>query len=289
MKLGYSILLGEHIKAHTIDYSDCKAFQIVCPNCKEPVFKVFREQPPPGVHYLSHYEKDKSYETECELRVKSITNNDIEHGNTLSRGQRLEYFLSVLKEAIVNAVSRITYCPENEAHKRIVSITSSSGPQRFRNSITKALRHESKSRDLLEHRVTYILKFWTNRGFKLSTSFAMETQKRIVKDVFVHILSAKAQANFSYLFGAAYMTVINGAIQAIEAGNSDPNWQVQFGAMTGLIEADRHEADFIIQGLREIHTQDHSLLQAITHSIANEMVFILWVLPYFELLKRFQA
>ena len=48
MKLGYSLLLGEHIEAEWIEYTDCKVFQIVCPNCKEPIFKVFRQVPPPG-------------------------------------------------------------------------------------------------------------------------------------------------------------------------------------------------------------------------------------------------
>ena len=72
MKLGYSLLLGEHIEAEWIEYTDCKVFQIVSPNCKEPIFKVFRQVPPPGVHYLSHYEKDSAYEADCELRVASM-------------------------------------------------------------------------------------------------------------------------------------------------------------------------------------------------------------------------
>ena len=38
MKLGYSILLGETLDASALQYRDCERFQVVCPNCHEPIF-----------------------------------------------------------------------------------------------------------------------------------------------------------------------------------------------------------------------------------------------------------
>jgi hypothetical protein len=101
MKLGYSLLLREYVAAEKIDYSDCKNFQIVCPNCKEPIFKVERKIEPQIIHYLSHYNRDKDYVDICELRVIKISSREIESVNNISRNQKLEYFLKVLKDAIL--------------------------------------------------------------------------------------------------------------------------------------------------------------------------------------------
>lgn len=42
MNLGYSILLGETLAALNLQYRDCERFQVVCPHCHEPIFKVRR-------------------------------------------------------------------------------------------------------------------------------------------------------------------------------------------------------------------------------------------------------
>ena len=81
MKTGYSMLLGEYVDSEAINYTDCKSFQIVCPICREPVFKVERSHPPPTLHYLSHYEESKAFATDCELRVRGISDRDKEKNN----------------------------------------------------------------------------------------------------------------------------------------------------------------------------------------------------------------
>lgn len=290
MKLGYSLLLGEHISAQSIEYSDCKTFQIVCPSCKEPIFKAFRALPHPGIHYLSHYEKEKAYAADCELRVASIGTTDVETGNAASRGQRLEYFLSVLRNAILDVTNRITQWPRDEAEKKIKAIMSSSGPQRMKDAIVENLAEEARSPEILEYRIDYAFKFWTDRGFNLSTGFAVNTQRRIVKDVFLHLLTAKAQGNISFLFGAAYMSVMDGAVRALEAGNpKSSDWELLFGAMGSLIGAGRQKAGQLMYGLQSMSAPGGHWLNVIVNHIKNEMVFLLWVVPYFELLKGFRA
>ena len=39
MEIGYSLLLSSYVPATEMEYSDTEDFMIVCPNCKEPVFK----------------------------------------------------------------------------------------------------------------------------------------------------------------------------------------------------------------------------------------------------------
>lgn len=99
MKLGYSNLLGEYLNAVDIGYPDCKGFQVVCPACREPVFKVLRSGEM-DLHYLTHYAAQKSFAADCELRVGGIGKGDFERHNAASRGQRLAYFLGVLRQCL---------------------------------------------------------------------------------------------------------------------------------------------------------------------------------------------
>lgn len=99
MKLGYSILLGEYFEAEAICYTHCKDLQIVCPNCREPIFKRVRSVPE-EIHYYAHYEKDKNSIEECELRVNGIKGEQILKQNIESRGQKLKYFMYVFKDML---------------------------------------------------------------------------------------------------------------------------------------------------------------------------------------------
>jgi hypothetical protein len=84
MKYGKSLLLGELISAQQVDYEDVRKnrFWIVCPVCNEAIFKVVRQTEDsafeePDTHYFSHYEASRSYATDCELRVRRITEADL--------------------------------------------------------------------------------------------------------------------------------------------------------------------------------------------------------------------
>ncbi len=72
MKTGFSLLLQEYVNPVELDYEDCRTFQIVCPACKEPVFKVSRATAGNKADYLSHYRKDETLNEQCELRVRHI-------------------------------------------------------------------------------------------------------------------------------------------------------------------------------------------------------------------------
>src|SRR5438477_9816213 len=104
MKLAESLILQELVRAKEVIYEDVtrNRFWIVCPVCKEAVFKVIRhadsEKQP--LHYFSHYEASKAYDTDCELRIGRITERDIEGRAIQSRAQKLKYFIASLKNTI---------------------------------------------------------------------------------------------------------------------------------------------------------------------------------------------
>ena len=60
MKYGFSLLLNEYIHPELVEYKDSKIFQIVCPECYEPIFKVNRNN---KVTYFSHYKKDEKLDS----------------------------------------------------------------------------------------------------------------------------------------------------------------------------------------------------------------------------------
>ena len=84
MKLGYSIL-GEHIDASLLDRSDVTEFQVVCPNCREPLFNMVWQDKGDERHCLSHYEKAHAIAPDCELRVAGHQPDEITNAGVHSR------------------------------------------------------------------------------------------------------------------------------------------------------------------------------------------------------------
>ena len=105
MKHGFSILLGEFIHASGIVHKDSEYFQIICPACHEPIFKVERPGEEEVIHYLSHYKREKSLVEECELRVNSLPTEKLEKTNSEAREQRLLFFLQVYQDELLRYFS----------------------------------------------------------------------------------------------------------------------------------------------------------------------------------------
>lgn len=95
MKTGYSNLLGEYVAATDLQHADTVAFQVVCPHCREAVFKVERQDS----HFLSHHHAFPGSD-ECELRVAALPHDRVAQTNAASRGQTLKLFLSVFRDAV---------------------------------------------------------------------------------------------------------------------------------------------------------------------------------------------
>jgi hypothetical protein len=302
------MLLGEYINADYVDYQDCKKFQITCPNCKEPIFKAYRKDPPPGIHYLSHYEKDKAYVAECELRVSRINTNVMQDSNKVSRDQKLEYFLSVLKEALIDR-----FCFEDHVFsvedfnkpelkvvldkfvvkKEVSMIINASGPQLMRDFLFASICKWPIER--IELLINKNLDFETQERGLVLTGFALDIQKRIAKDIFTHLLTHKTFGNFSYLFGTSYLREMirwEKLIELTKDENFNLTWQTRIGAsLRRLTKTSVNKSKLLLNQLMtetfiEPNTNSEvTYLQKIYANLTNEMCVQLGQLPYFDILK----
>ncbi len=101
MKDAYSNLLGEFVEARDVDNQDVAGFQIVCPCCRDAIFKVCRETDSATIDFFSHYKAPKDFTVaECERRVKGMTSEEISRINASGKAQTLEAFRRVLRQAV---------------------------------------------------------------------------------------------------------------------------------------------------------------------------------------------
>lgn len=291
MKLGYSLLLGEYINSDCINHDDCKSFQIVCPSCKEPIFKVVRETH--GTHYLSHYEKGKAYEADCELRVGNISREEVEKVNSDSKGQRLKYFLEVLRTAILDAA----FSNEAESVKAenfAKRIRKSNALRKYREFAVSQSRHSYQALpgdEIARCFEGYIDDVTEISGEFPATSFALATQKRIAQDVWLHLLSANAHENYMFLWGHAYSLFLTRLEISDKERGSYEYERILHKAMRRMPETNSDEVDAI---LRELARKDigapfaregSNLFRKMTAEIEHEMLGILLQLRYFEMLR----
>ena len=103
MKYGYSHVAERIMPATTLRHGDCGDGWVTCPECEKPVFKVERKDGDATIHYLSHYRKGKD-DAQCELRVNSMTPDDVAHRNAAQRGQTLERYYEGIDEMIADCL-----------------------------------------------------------------------------------------------------------------------------------------------------------------------------------------
>jgi len=100
MDLGYSLLLREYVTATEVDYGDCKLFQITCPICHEAIFKAGKYGQ--DRQYFSHYAASKADVNHCELRVRSLKQDDLVISNLAGHGQTMDQFFGHFRKFIVD-------------------------------------------------------------------------------------------------------------------------------------------------------------------------------------------
>lgn len=290
MKIGYSLLLSEYLNAASIEYQDCKNFQIICPSCKEPVFKVVRKSIEEPLHYLSHYEKDKSYVDECELRVSAIHRDEILKNNVIARDQRLRYFLNVLQETIFHR----EYKDYQKAKKTLKRVAHTKVLDRYRQLMHKHAKKvfsKNNEQDILEFFESYIDEIKEIGGEFYKTSFSIEQQKRIALDIWYHILSPKAKENYFFLVNHGY-TMLMSRIKLAEQERQLFDYEIDMhNIMDKILFSSKEKGYLLFEKLNEYKiTKQYSwgtdnLYDKMSAEITHEIFGCLLRLPYFELLK----
>lgn len=289
MKTGYSILLGEYLDATGLEYRDCEPFQVVCPICYEPLFKVQRKNEEGPINYLSHYSADKSYAGDCELRVDSQSRSAYESQNKTARDQRLQYFISVFQKMIArneiypNGTDKFQkYLNRSKALKWFCGLLYDNARQQMRNEAELAALADDYLKDMAEV------------GVALETSFAMSIQKRIAIDMWKYLLSDKGEANYRFLFNHAYLVFMMrlNTPMAGETAEGIAYMQEMLAFASKIPETSKEKGMMIFAEMGRkplgppIAVEVHNYFGKAAAEISHEMIGCLVGLPYFEFLKE---
>lgn len=291
MRHGYSNLLGEYVAAEQIAYSDCKAFQVVCPACREPVFKVARDGEI-ALHYLAHYAAQKSFAADCELRVGSLNSGDVERHNAASRGQRLAYFLGVLR----TAVSALFYPGGYKAASAVqAELNQSKALVEFRKAAFFGM-HTCRDVFLdqfLVHADCYIEEGITSDDPVWKSGFSMAVQVRIAKDMFASLLTVAGKENCLWLWNHAYHFFLYRLYGARQAGIQTPISAEMEGYLRQLCRSSYTEGRGIIRRMANTPMYPPAVKEPgfpmnlkVLAEITHEMTGCLIRLPYFDLLRE---
>lgn len=283
MRLGYSILLGELVQAERLAWKDCETWQVTCPICHEPVFKAVRQLGEDlATHYLSHYRASTADVADCELRVAHVTQEEIELRASLSRQQRLAYFLSVLKDQFDYTV----FAEDSAVRAEISQYAKSKALVLMADSV----RDEVKGYDLdfIKHLISVK---------KQVAIYGMENDcdAQIVYDIIKMICARASNPLFMHIYLGTYVNKIYSMERTIEKYGHDPDGYMQPSIRwlrsaarpgnEGLLALKMLElnTNWTIGGRRRANLLDHNF-----GHVAGHMVMLLASLPYREMLiERF--
>jgi hypothetical protein len=205
MKIALSLLLAEYVEAADVEHADTVGFQIVCPCCRESVFKTNRlGRGGRPSSFFSHRHMPPEKVADCEMRVASIGREAVGAFNGAARGQTLALFLSVLQRAVALDGPPYAGTTVEKAHWRV------------RGGIVGERLLAPMARDwtgeafdgLVDSYDAFLLK---TTGRRLDTAFARATQHRIARDVFLHLGTPQAGSSRDFLMRHAFLRVVGNA------------------------------------------------------------------------------
>lgn len=195
MKTGYSLLLGELVPATAVEHADTVGFQICCPECRDPVFKVARTQGDNAtVEFFSHHRAPKDVVAECELRVGAIGDAEIASRNAASRGQTLKAFLSVLRDALALDVAMYRPLTPQQSHSVMRSYPKMAWLFEY-----MEIALVNSELDGFAAMADYYLGSIEQAGMRLETGFSRGIQRRIALDIVEHLRAPHMAKSRSYL------------------------------------------------------------------------------------------
>lgn len=200
MKYGYSLFLQEYVNPKDVDYEDTRLFQIICPECKEPVFKVSREK---TYNYFSHYKKDETLIKQCELRVNSISSSKINEVSVQSRNQKLSEFLKVFQDLIWNDDTRQNDIPEIKKHYYMLQRSSIFSEIRI--DLLKYGKVAVKDKNYMLEMFDEVIEDKFNKAEIYNSVFALNIQKEYAFDFMNHLVAGHSKTNFLFLLSIAFI------------------------------------------------------------------------------------
>lgn len=296
MRQGFSILLGETLEASALEYHDCEGFQVVCPTCREPLFKGVRSAGrEEALHYLSHYSTSASVATDCELRAARSA-SQVAAENRVSRQQRLEYFLSVLRRTL--SLDPMYTRSAESTHWHLNKAT---GLTHLREQcFGLAVQYRDLDAYFIESAHDYLAQL-EDAGWKMQTSFSREVQMRIAHDMWRTLTTPQGRSNYDFLFNHAFVKGLGSWNVSANSGGPGHEVAAQMldyctrlmesrGAqgLAVLREMAMHDLPADANVLRDgtLDTESSSYVERLVGSNTINMVGVLLGFPYFELLKQ---
>jgi hypothetical protein len=196
MKLARSNLLGELVDASVVEHADTHGFQIVCPCCDESVFKVRRPLKDGRMsEFFSHRQTGILTIADCEMRVASISSETSEAHNAAARGQTMAMFNSHLRKAL----SLEAWCYGKNGPRLVhEKMQARIGMQ----LLTRYLWDEHRRlgvENVFDDELSQTEKFLERECLRPRTTFGEAVQKRVMKDMFRHLLTEQGRANHAWL------------------------------------------------------------------------------------------
>lgn len=290
MKFGRSILLSELIEAARIEYADCRAFQIVCPICREPVFKAVREHEANADqtrHYLSHYKAASAYSAECELRVGQFDAAQVEKENRPSRGQKLELFLRLLRDAVI----RYEYKSPEPKVKTLFCVIERSKPLReLREWSVRTTEQEEFGAPYFETAAQGFIEDVGAEHTMWKTGLGVETRQRIALEIWLALRTPAWRENMQFLWVHGYASLLGrlGAAQAAGTLNESDK-RLRYYAESLIFIGARRGAELLEEMNRISTTEQADVLGAtylsrLVADVQHEMSGCLLRLPYLQIL-----
>lgn len=261
------------------------------PGLQGPVFKAVREAMPAQLHYLSHYVAAKAYAADCELRVGGFSTKNIDHQNVISRGQKIELFMRVLRDAI----NRFEYADyASPKIKQIFWLAERSHAVATLCDVFSAYAHllpEDGFRDCVQQ---YIYDDVGAEHPMWRTGFAIEVQRRIGFDVWRSLVTPPFRKNLQFLFRHGYLMVLSRLQASLDQGTISEPSRLLRNFAERLFRASRADSMALLDEMLNTPAPEGFAEPGIDYrtKLISEINYEMWGcvirLPYFKILEEQQ-
>ena len=287
MRVALSMLLGEHVEATQVEHADVVGFQVVCPCCRESVFKVARSNRNGGTQFFSHRVARPGTE-DCERRVAALSRSTILSYDSMSRGQTLKAFSSVLRQAVDLDIYAHSGATPRRFHEDLAKCPAVGNLCR---NVAWRLKDLDIERDLTDL-ADSVIGIHRTLGWEHDTGFATQVQKSIALDLLSHLVTHQGERSRDHLVRHAL-----GLLQArYERGGrsveSDVSGRLNvMDVLPAFMTRNGHASRAMLSSFHAVKLKgyDKSLYDRFEEHVIGSMLSVLVRLPYRRMLENHRS
>lgn len=215
MKIGRSNVFGFLVDASEVEHRDCEAFQIVCPECHEYLFKGVRVHRNTAIHYFSHYRADQAQVSLCEKRA-AIRASQSGGDDSIEREQTLKHYLETFT-SMVQSLPMFSD-PDKMATTRS-KIESSKSVRDMRRDLRSGMSMTPDMQAMMKEQAygdpadpeDSVFGRWDSSqayGWTPKTRFARSIQVRVAADMLKTLMTKPAIPAWNCLFASSWIMLL---------------------------------------------------------------------------------